>query len=250
MKRKGYNIIELLVVITAIALITAISYKGVNVLLNKIKAQQLISQLKQIKVGLANYYADTGTYPTKLSLLIKKDDTLPKDAAGYDAYDAISVAFYGPGNADQIIPDYWAGPYVNGMTTQGDCIKAVVGYEICYGGIYDGAFSPNGTADNSSQKITQLYKTTWASDEATGKSVKQLGITTGPDQLFHVVSINGIESEMAIKLFEELNKRSIDSKGMSLNKYNIINDIDTIGVGSSANHELTKTILYRFTKAF
>jgi len=245
-KRKGYNVIELLVVITAISLISAIGYKGVNILINNIKAEQLSSQLKQIEIGLANYYADTGTYPTKLSLLIKKED--PADATHPDEFDAVSVAFYGDGNGDAVVPEYWAGPYVNGMIAQDNCIKSVVGYEICFGAKYD------------AERIDQLYNIVWT-PAVSGGSVKNDSTSTS---FMHVLSINGVESEMAIKLFEEHNRRGISagssdanatggggtSPTASANRSNIIDNKDRIGVGSVINHEITKTIVYRFTDAF
>jgi prepilin-type N-terminal cleavage/methylation domain-containing protein len=244
-KRKGYNVIELLVVITAISLIMAIGYKGVNVLMNNIKAEQLASQLRQIQVGMGKYYADTGTYPTKLSLLLEKGDTEPTDGTSADAFDAVSVAFYGPGNGDTVAAEYWAGPYVEGMKKQGDCIKSVVGYEICLGAVY--------TADGT---ITQLYTTTWNSDNATGKSIKQ---DANSNNFFNVLSVRGIEAEMAINLFKSLNKRAIDnvpsnapedSTSVSYNRNNILNNSDTIGVGTRESLQQTKTIVYRYTQAF
>jgi len=54
MKRNGYNIIELLVVITAIALITAIGYKGFNILFDKIKTEGLKTEISKAKTALAN----------------------------------------------------------------------------------------------------------------------------------------------------------------------------------------------------
>lgn len=243
-KRSGYNVIELLIAITAIALITAIGYKGVNILINNIKAEQLISQLKQIEVGMANYYADTGTYPTKLSLLVKKStlsDTITTEEA--DQFDAISNAFYGSGNGDTVVTEYWAGPYVNGMSLQGDCIKSVVGYEICLGGIFD---------DTS---VKQLYKTTYVNTDG-GLSVKQ---DASANRFYHVVSINGVETEMAIKVFESLNRRSIETKPSDsdtaltvtqINKNMIESNKDKIGVGTSTMHEQTKTIVYRYTDAY
>jgi len=247
LKRKGYNIIELLVVITAISLITAIGYKGFNILITNIKTEQLASQLKQIKVGLANYYSDTGTYPTELSALIKKPDMSGCTTTGdadCEKLDAISAAYYGPDKADSTIQDYWAGPYVDGMETQGDCIKSVVGFEICYGGNFGDLTAPN---------LTQFYTTTWA--QTTGKSHKQDDSSLF---LYHVLSVRGVETEMAIKLFEKLNKRGIDvtdstgtyasASEMNINK--IINDEDIIGVGTPTNQESSKTIFYRFTQAF
>jgi len=215
-KRLGYNVIELLVVITAISLISAIAYKGVNVLLNNIKAEQLSSQLRQIKIGLGQYYADTGTYPTKLSELLTK--TAPLDATIPDEFDAISVAYYNINHGDPTIPDYWAGPYLDGMKAQNDCIKSVVGYEICYGANYisDG---------NTSNTIRQLYTKTWSPDQG-GVSIKQ--DPTASNKFYNVLSVNGVESAMAIKLFETLNHRGIDP----------------------VSHEKTKTIVYRFTEAF
>lgn len=234
--RKGYNVIELLVVITAISLIAAIGYQGINILLNNIKAEQLLSQLKQIQIGMANYYADTGTYPTRLSALIAKDSN---GTASPDMYDAVSVAYYGAGTGDPIISDYWAGPYVNGMDAQGDCIRSVVGYEICFGATYTGTSA-------SDTKIEKLYTNTW--DETVGGfSVKQ-----DPSSLkfFHVLSVSGIESEMAIKIFESVNKRSIDVPDSFMNKTNIINNTDQIGVANPASHEKTKHIVYRYTEAY
>jgi len=61
-KRMGYNIIELLVVITAISLITAIGYKGVNILFDNIKTEGLKTEISKVKTALAKSQAAGNVY--------------------------------------------------------------------------------------------------------------------------------------------------------------------------------------------
>ena len=61
-KRKGYNIIELLVVITAISLITAIGYKGFNILFDNIKTEGVKTEFAKIKTALAKSQAVGNIY--------------------------------------------------------------------------------------------------------------------------------------------------------------------------------------------
>ena len=61
-KRFGYNIIELLVVITAISLITAIAYKGFNILFNNIKTEGVRTEIKKVKTALAKSQAVGSIY--------------------------------------------------------------------------------------------------------------------------------------------------------------------------------------------
>lgn len=62
MLRKGYNIIELLVVITAISLIAAISYQGFNILFDNIKAEGLKTEINKAKTALAKAQAVGSIY--------------------------------------------------------------------------------------------------------------------------------------------------------------------------------------------
>jgi len=61
-QRSGYNIIELLIAITAIALITAIGYKGVNVLFDSIKVEGVKTEISKVKVALAKAQAAGSIY--------------------------------------------------------------------------------------------------------------------------------------------------------------------------------------------
>jgi len=61
-KRMGYNIIELLVVITAISLITAIAYKGVNILFDNIKVEGVKTEISKLKAGLGKSQAVGNIY--------------------------------------------------------------------------------------------------------------------------------------------------------------------------------------------
>lgn len=61
--RRGFTLIELLVVIAIIALLSSVVLSSLNTARAKARDAERLSDLHQLEIALAAYYADNGSYP-------------------------------------------------------------------------------------------------------------------------------------------------------------------------------------------
>jgi len=94
-KQKGYTFIEILVVITIIAVLTAIGVVNFRVANKKSRDGKRKSDLEQIRAALELYRTDEGEYPANLSSLtggsIIYMEKVPDDPLGDYDYSYASV---------------------------------------------------------------------------------------------------------------------------------------------------------------
>lgn len=64
--RKGFSLVELLVVITIIAILSVVAYTAVGGQTTKAKDSRRMQDLTTIQTALEIFFADKGEYPTKL----------------------------------------------------------------------------------------------------------------------------------------------------------------------------------------
>lgn len=64
MNKRGFTIIELIVVIAIIAVLAAIVMVNVTVYIAKARDARRTADIRQVQVALAMYYTDNGFYPT------------------------------------------------------------------------------------------------------------------------------------------------------------------------------------------
>jgi prepilin-type N-terminal cleavage/methylation domain-containing protein len=63
-KKKGFNLMETIVVIAMISILSGIGMYGYNAYVLKKKNTQAIADLMKVKSALENYYAQNGRYPS------------------------------------------------------------------------------------------------------------------------------------------------------------------------------------------
>lgn len=97
--RKGFTLVELLVVIVVLAVLAAIvlpKFVGAG---NRSKDSALRSDLKLIRNAVTLFYTDTGAYPASL--------------AGLTATSAPAAGLAADGTAKSITASDWHGPYLD-----------------------------------------------------------------------------------------------------------------------------------------
>ncbi|MEQ1823097.1 MAG: type II secretion system protein GspG [Fimbriimonadaceae bacterium] len=98
--RRGFTLVELLIVIIIIAVLTAIAApKFAN---KKVSAQESAarSDLKNIRNAIARFYNDTGLYPNSENDLTAK--TRPTDGVYWNGSSWVTAP----------VPNTWSGPYI------------------------------------------------------------------------------------------------------------------------------------------
>ena len=70
--QKGFSLIELMVVLTVIALLIAIATPVVGSAITRAKEAALQENLKVMRKALDHYYADKGAFPTALEILVEE----------------------------------------------------------------------------------------------------------------------------------------------------------------------------------
>lgn len=69
---KGFTLMELLIVMTLLALIAAIAVPVVSNSVNRAKEATLKEDLQVMRKIIDDYYADVGSYPESLKVLVEK----------------------------------------------------------------------------------------------------------------------------------------------------------------------------------
>jgi type II secretion system protein G len=94
-KRRGFTLIEMLIVITIIAVLALIIIPRLMLVSQKAKEATLADSLKQLRDSVQRFQADTGVYPTVLHDLVINN---PAQLA-----------------TPNITPGTWNGAYLNGQ---------------------------------------------------------------------------------------------------------------------------------------
>ena len=238
MKRKtAFTIIELLISIMIIGILSSIGYKQYTKAIMKANAAALVSQLKSLEAGMAKYYSDTGSMPSKLKYLFTPADSL--DAEGIDLFGLLEST------PDEEIADYWGGPYIENEeittlasndcagtvinfetllgSTDDNCIKSKLGLNICIGA----KITSGGYVDNSSGTPTD--------STASG----------GSDGDYNVFIITGLDNEMAKEIYKTLNHK----KPKKDNSYGILDNSgdEKIGITLPSSYSLGKgCLIYKY----
>jgi prepilin-type N-terminal cleavage/methylation domain-containing protein len=221
---KAFTIMELMISIVVIGILATLSFKGYDKVMSSANSQKALDQLAQIKAGLARYYRDTGTYPTNLQLLLKQT------AVPTECYDAVSLA--GNMAEDANIAPTIAGPYVDGMEAgKAGCIKAKVGYDICYGAV----IGTDNIAENTDCKAFQ---------DSFG--FKGTSASTGGNA-FNVITLKGVETNVAVEMFKQANGHEVTSNFVSVTDGNTT---DILGMPGGEKYNTDKIMLYKFRPSF
>lgn len=226
-KIKGaFSLLELIVVLTVMGIIATFGYQKFTEVMMESKATQLASQLNKIEVGLNNYYAELGTYPLDVKWLVTDD--MDKDDTNIKNYDSLSLKLNG--TEDEDVKQYWAGPYIKDMKTQGDTIQAVFGDQI--------AICATVTLNGQKSKI---------------ESCDTNGDVSDPNDNINVLIIKGVDSEAVKYLFKKVNGRDmVGDDAEHGNAYHVANGTgnkaDKLGVPSRENYGgATPFLIYKFT---
>ena len=107
---KGFTLVEILVVISIIAILSAIVTPSAFKIVDKAKASSVSSDVEAIKEALFLYYADTGEYPS-----------YSYSGTSRDAFNWIGKSFFitgdpttnKPSGVNISIPSKWDGPYLD-----------------------------------------------------------------------------------------------------------------------------------------
>jgi prepilin-type N-terminal cleavage/methylation domain-containing protein len=225
--KKGFTIIELLISISIIGILASLGYKSYTSAITSANATSIQSQLDQIKSGLANYYKDTGSYPTNLTYLISNPS-----GTGFDSLSLASGT-----TEDDGVKDYWSGPYISGMVASIDkphCLKSVINGNVCLG-----------------------VESTWTGDKAhTELTSESNGNDSTKDTYYNVLIVDKVEMPLAKKVYELYNgvspqtsvvddenwKEIAKGSATSLDKY--------IGLSSIANFSKNKSFIFRYTDLY
>lgn len=225
--KKGFSLLELIVVLTVIGIIGTFSYNKFTEVMMEAKSEQLGTQLNKIEVALNKYYSELGTYPLDVNWLLvdKIDNTATK-------VDALSLKLAG-GAEDPDVIQYWSGPYITDMklvTKAGDfkTIKAVFGDEIVMCGKVE---------LNSDKSIVNLCD----ADVST------------PENFINVMLIKGVDSEAVKFLFKQINGREMNEDDKTKgNAYAVATGTgdhksDKLGVpAKEAYGDATPFVIYRY----
>lgn len=247
---------ELMISMVVIGVLLTVGYSQYTKIVNNAKATQLVDQLKQIEVGLASYYRDTGSYPLDLSLLVTGETS-----TNVDCYDARHKAI-GKGGDTYVKSRHSSKGYVDGMSaTDNGCIKGVVGVEICMGAVIDDGSGSLTSFDTTTNVFNGGLK------NACGPSEKSVG--NGGTYAYHLLTVKNIEIDILESVFQNLVGQDMQTHFTSLadikNFKNVKNaaytptgswNIDLvknatnyeykIGVGASTEYQSQKAFVYRY----
>jgi len=201
--KRGFTVIELIAVIAIIGILATIGYPFIAKAMAKAKAAQLASQLRELRVGLAKYYKDMGTFPYYLDFLIRKPTA--SDKQGWDAF---TVATTGqPGTDDPDLKDYWGGPYIDGMKMSPDvqhCLQSTLGTPICFGAELSGDSNTSEVFANPKGQVIN-YPFSSGSTATIQNGKKSHGADSSSDAYYNVLQIAGVPKDIASYLYRDMN---------------------------------------------
>jgi len=115
--KKGFTIIEMLIVVTIIAVLAGLILRGMGGALPKSRDARRLGDLKNIQNMLELYYTKNNTYPTTLAQLATDlKTTLPKDPSTNSDYCYQAL--------NQTLPNIYTG-YVLGAQLEGSASGSV-----------------------------------------------------------------------------------------------------------------------------
>ncbi len=106
MRRKGFTLIELIVVIAIIAILAAIIAPNAFKAVEKAKISGTIEDFRSIKTGSMAYYSDVGTWPINCT-----DSTTCANGASFVAMNGTIVGWDGPYLEKWPQTSKWSGVY-------------------------------------------------------------------------------------------------------------------------------------------
>lgn len=239
--KKGFSLLELIVVLTVIGIIGTFGYSKFTEVMMEAKSEQLSNQLNKIEVGLNQYYSELGTYPLDVHWLVA--DSMDKTTA--DLFDSLSMKM--DGTEDEDVKQYWSGPYIKDMKTPIDpskpdrnTIQAVFGDQIKVCATVTGGIVTHSAAPTST---------------GSGSLIVPCGTdVTSQESHINVLLIKGIDAEALKFLFKQINGREMTEGDKTFgNAYDVANNTgefkaDKLGVPARANYsEANPYVIYRFT---
>lgn len=135
-KYRGFTIIEMLIVVTIIAVLSGLILRGMGGALPRARDSRRLGDLKNIQNMLELYYTKNNTYPSTLSQLATNlNTTIPKDPSTNSDY------CYAP--LGQTLPNIYTS-YVLGVQLEGSASGSVTGLN-CGTNTCGGSNSTGGT---------------------------------------------------------------------------------------------------------
>ena len=189
MRKKGFTIIELLVVISIIAMLMAILGAGIFSAKDAAKVLQQRCQLREIEIGMELWYNEQdGEYPESESL----GDTLytngahhlaealiGRDGHGFDRKSTWDAELDEASGLPYISGEPWAdreGMYLSSKVARGFQLAQIYGETVVSdsGSVYPGDFDELGTAteNNTAMVLTDVYTENKVTMPFSDKTVK------------------------------------------------------------------------------
>lgn len=85
MERRGFTLVELLIVIAIIGILSAVVMSSLNAARMKARDAQRIASIQEVQKALENYYLENGVYPgSTIGSYAKSTDTPNGGACGYN----------------------------------------------------------------------------------------------------------------------------------------------------------------------
>ncbi|MBT6048509.1 MAG: hypothetical protein HOG49_17035 [Candidatus Scalindua sp.] len=176
MMRSGFSVMEIGISMVLIALLGSAGISGYTSYVTKANIQSQVDQFSQVNSALAEYYADTGTYPMDIKWLFVKPDN---SSVGVDAFGYMSTEKL-EDEAKEAIAGSWGGPYGR-----------------------DAAMSEWDTAGNRlKSKYGPGYITLGAAPKKLADDVPYA---------FNMISISNLNIEESKALFKAINKKELNA---------------------------------------
>jgi general secretion pathway protein G len=110
--RKGFSLMEMMVVIAIIGIIGGMLVPGINKAYKSVQRSTAVSTMRQFKTGITRYQMNIGQLPIKLQDLIKK----PKDERASKKWDG---PYIGEEDIQAVPEDPWGGKFEYKVTQGG-----------------------------------------------------------------------------------------------------------------------------------
>ncbi len=92
--KKGFTLVELLVVVAIIGLMAGIATVSVNSVRSKARDARRVADIKQIQNALELYYSDSGTYPAAAVAALGKDAGIAVSDNGFTNAAGVGTSVY------------------------------------------------------------------------------------------------------------------------------------------------------------
>ncbi len=182
-KRRGFTLIEMLVVMAIIAVIAGLLIPGVLKAMRQAKVNKVLSEMQHLATVLSQVYNEVGYY-VRLEDLIKTDTTqiyVWEDAQDYE--DGVSDDDLGDGTHGTLLStlptgNFWAGPYL----TYKDFVQVSTPP-----GSGSRPIDPWGKTSDPNNALQHQYRLFWSTNpdlKPAGASGTMVIISAGPDKVY------------------------------------------------------------------